>query len=108
MRSLRYVVPLVFSTVVASTAFAEQPPKCTIVKVNDADVAIEVDVGDVSLKGAPVLFCKTRSRKPAEAAMAEHKVCKQPGKGGNKYIVTWGTPGKHDRFELAAMPCKNK
>jgi hypothetical protein len=106
---MRLIACSVFlASAMVTTAFADPPPKCTIVKVNDADVSINIDVGDVSLKGAPVIFCKTRSRKLAEAAMAEHKVCHEPGKGQNKYVVTWGVPGKEERFELPAMACKNK
>src|SRR4051812_7119544 len=107
MRSLCLVSFLLASTL-ASTAHADDPPKCTIVSVNGVDVSVEVDVSDVSLKGTPVIFCKTRSRKPAEAAMADHKVCKAPGKGSNKYTVAYGKPGKEERFELAAFACKNK
>jgi len=102
------LVSFVLASTLASTAHADDPPKCTIVSVNDVDVSIDVDVSDVSLKGAPVIFCKTRSRKPAEAAMAEHKVCKVAGKGSNKYTVAYGKPGKEERFQLSAFACKNK
>jgi len=108
MRALLAVSLVLSSATVTSVAFADEPPRCTVVKVNDIDVSVPVDVSDVSLRGTPEIFCKTRSRKLAEKELVSRKGCKELGKGQNRYVVTWGIHGKETRFELAIGPCRNK
>jgi hypothetical protein len=106
LRAAAIVAAAVLSSPARAEAPPAGPPKCKVTSVNGKPVSIDVAVEDVSAASRPV-FCKTRSRKPAEEAMIRHKVCKERGAGENVYTVTWGPRGKAETFELKALSCKS-
>lgn len=95
----------------------DEPVRCLIVRAADKDVTPPVEVDYVSKFKAKTkvamtplaakTLCKSESNKPASEWIRDHGAC--DGKKLTwKYTVTFGAPGKEDKFEQNVICAKKK
>ncbi len=80
---------------------AAEPARCTITKIKDKDVSIDVPV---NAKIGPELFCKTGAQRVAKQYALDHHVCepKDAREATFSVTATWRSDGKLQTFELNA------
>ena len=120
---------LVFATTLliglTTTSFADdkkkddkdEPPRCFIVRAADKDVRPPVEVDYTSkfraktklamAPGTARTLCKSESNKPASEWVRDNGAC-NGAKMTWKYTVTFGTPGKEEKFEQNVICAKKK
>lgn len=101
----------------ASKNDEDEPVRCLIVRAGDKDVTPPVEVDYTSKFRAktkvamtPVVaktLCKSESNKPASEWIGKNHVC-DTNKLTWKYTVTFGKPGKEDKFEQNVICPKKK
>lgn len=110
----------------ATTSFAddrkkddarEEPARCFIVRAADKAVTPPVEVDYTSKFRARTklampaatarVLCKSESNKPASEWVRDNGAC-NGAKSTWKYTVTFGTPGKEERFEQNVICAKKK
>lgn len=98
-------------------AKTEEPPKCLLVRAADTDINPPVEIDYVSKFRAKTkvamtplaarTLCKSESNKPASEWVRDNDKC-----GGKrmtwKYTVTFGTPGKEEKFEQNVICAKKQ
>lgn len=115
MRFVRFVLATALLAGLVSPSFAddkEEPVRCLIVRAADRDVSPPVEVDYTSkfrsktkVAMTPVAaraLCKSQSNKPAGEWLRDNGACKG-SKSVWKYTVTFGKPGKEERFEQTAI-----
>jgi hypothetical protein len=117
---MRFVLATALLVGFVSPSFAddkEEPVRCLIVRAADRDVSPPVEVDYTSKFRArtkvamtPVAartLCKSESNKPASEWLRDSGAC-DGKKSVWKYTVTFGKPGKEERFEQTAICAKKK
>ena len=95
----------------------DEPIHCLIVRAADKDVTPPVEVDYTSkfkaktklamAPGTAKTLCKSESNKPASEWVRDNGAC-NGAKSTWKYTVTFGTPGKEERFEQNVICAKKK
>lgn len=97
MRTLTILASLVVT--LGTTVAAAEPTRCTLVKIKDKDVTIDVPV---TAKIGPDIQCKTAAQRIAKQYAVDNRVCdpKNAREGTFPLKVTWGSDGKVQTFAL--------
>ena len=69
---MRNLLVTVTGLVLAAGTAAAEPPTCTIKRIKDKDVAIDVPINSSI---GPEIFCKTHAQSAAKQYATEHSVC---------------------------------
>ena len=122
---MRLVLATTLLLGLATTSFAdrkkddarEEPARCFIVRAADKDVTPPVEVDYTSKFRAKTklampaatarTLCKSESNKPASEWVRDNGAC-NGAKSTWKYTVTFGTPGKEEKFEQNVICAKKK
>ena len=119
---MRALLATVLLAAVACPAFAQDKGsgddlKCLIVRAADKDVTPPVEVDYTSKFRAKTklamppttarALCKSESNKPASEWVRDNGAC-NGAKSTWKYTVTFGTPGKEEKFEQNVICAKKK
>lgn len=122
---MRLVLATTLLITLGTTSFADdkkkdakdEPPRCFIVRAADKDVTPPVEVDYTSKFRAKTklampaatarVLCKSESNKPASEWVRDNGAC-NGAKSTWKYTVTFGTPGKEEKFEQNVICAKKK
>jgi hypothetical protein len=84
MRKLFAIVPALAIALAATTAAAE-PARCTIKRIKDKDVSIDVPI-NASI--GPEIFCKTHAQSTAKKYAVDNPVCAKDNARESTFSVT--------------------
>jgi hypothetical protein len=123
---MRLVLATTLLLGLATTSFADdrkkddardEPARCFIVRAADRDVSPPVEVDYTSKFRARTklampattarALCKSESNKPASEWVRDNGAC-NGARSTWKYTVTFGTPGKEERFEQNVICARKK
>lgn len=98
MRIINILIPFALLAITTTSALAETP-KCTITKIKDKDVSIDIAV---DAKIGPDVFCKTNAQREAKAYAKANPVCAKDDAREATFplTVTFGTSNNLKTFEL--------
>jgi hypothetical protein len=107
MRKLTLVSGLAFVGILVGVAgsAAADPSRCTVTKIKDQDVSIDIPVTTTI---GPHLFCQTGAQKAAKQYALEHRVCdpKNAREGTFSVKVVWHVNKTDTAYEVKAY-CPN-
>lgn len=122
---MRFVFATTLLIGLTTTSFADdkkkddndEPPRCLIVRAADKDISPPVEVDYTSKFRAKTklampaatarALCKSQSNKPASEWVRDNGAC-NGAKSTWKYTVTFGTPGKEEKFEQNVICARKK
>ena len=98
MHTLSILAGLATLSLLAGSAAAE-PTRCTVTKIKDKDVSIDVPV---DAKIGPDIFCKTGAQRVAKQYAVDNPVCERGNARESTFSLTatWGKDGKVQTFAL--------
>jgi hypothetical protein len=98
MHKLSLLAALATLSVLAGSAAADHV-RCTITKIKDKDVSIEVPV---DAKIGPDIFCKTGAQRVAKQYAVDNAVCERGNARETTFALT-ATWGKDDKVQTFAL-----